>query len=165
MSCAASGPRFSTFALHLIVTGDEATKSSRIEQEPGTGLPRLNRTGTKKTEASVGLLAQALGDLPLAMEQAAACIERTRMDFTGYLKRFETHWAELLSDVRTSGDYPDSVEMTWEISFRQLQEENATGAELLNLLAFLGPDSIPRHLLRTGAATLPEQIAPVVMNE
>jgi len=33
--------------LHFIITGDEATKSSRIEPEPGTGLPRLNRTGAK----------------------------------------------------------------------------------------------------------------------
>src|SRR5215217_3997598 len=40
----------------------------------------LNRTGQKKPDTAVGVLAQALGDLPLAMEQAAACIERTRMD-------------------------------------------------------------------------------------
>jgi tetratricopeptide (TPR) repeat protein len=125
----------------------------------------LNRTGQKKTDTSVGMLAQALGDLPLAMEQAAACIERTRIDFTAYLKRFETQWAELLGQVRTSGEYPDSVEMTWEISFRQLQEDDPAATNLLNLLAFLGPDSIPRHLLRTGAATLPEELSKVVMDD
>jgi hypothetical protein len=125
----------------------------------------LNRTGKKKTDTSVGMLAQALGDLPLAMEQAAACIERTRIDFTGYLKRFETHWAEMLSDVKTSGDYPDSVEMTWEISFRQLQEEAPQAVDLLNLLSFLGPDSIPRSLLRQGAMTLPEELATVMMDD
>ena len=118
----------------------------------------LHRTGASQTDTSVGMLAQALGDLPLAMEQAAACIERTRIDFGGYLKRFETHWAELLGEVKTAGDYPDSVEMTWEISFRQLQQEAPRAADLLNLLSFFGPDAIPHDLLRTGAAVLPEAL-------
>jgi tetratricopeptide (TPR) repeat protein len=125
----------------------------------------LARTGKKKTDTSVGMLAQALGDLPLAMEQAAACIERTRIDFTGYLKRFETHWAELLSEVKDSTDYPDSVEMTWEISFRQLQDESPSAAELLNLLSFLGPDAIPRTLLRAGADDLPATLSDIVAND
>src|SRR5439155_6062329 len=97
----------------------------------------LNRTGQKKTDTSVGMLAQALGDLPLAMEQAAACIERTRIDFTAYLKRFETQWAELLGQVRTSGAYPDSVEATWELSLRRLQAEDPAATDLPALVAFL----------------------------
>ena len=125
----------------------------------------LNRTGQSKPDTAVSLLAQALGDLPLAMEQAAACIERTRMDFNGYLKRFETHWTELLGQQKPGGEYPDSVEMTWEISFRQLQEDAPAAANLLNLLAFFGPDAIPLHLLRTGAAVLPEEMSHVVMDE
>ncbi len=124
----------------------------------------MSRTGQSKSDSAVGMLAQALGDLPLAMEQAAACIERTRMDFGGYLKRFETHWAELLGEVRDRGEYPDSVEMTWAISVRQLHEEAPSAANLLNLLAFLGPDAIPRHLLQTGAAMLPEGLPAIVMD-
>ena len=87
------------------------------------------------------------------------------MDFGGYLKRFETHWAELLGEVRANSEYPDSVEMTWDISFRQLQEEAPTRVNLLSLLAFLGPDAIPRYLLRTGAALLPEGLAAIVMDD
>src|SRR5439155_16070841 len=74
----------------------------------------LNRTGRSKNETAVGLLAQALGDLPLAMEQAAACMARTHADFSGYLKRFESHWAQLLGEARNSGAFPDSMQMTWE---------------------------------------------------
>jgi hypothetical protein len=33
--------------LHLIVTGDETTKISRMETDPATGMPRPNRTGAK----------------------------------------------------------------------------------------------------------------------
>jgi tetratricopeptide (TPR) repeat protein len=105
-----------------------------------------------------------LGDLPLALEQAAAVIEQSRISFAEYLARFETHWAELLGQVRPTGDYPDSVEMTWDISFRQLQEEAPHAAEVLNLLSFLAPDAIPRNLLTDGAATLPESVANVVMD-
>lgn len=157
---------------HVIITSRNPNWDSIARPFPLRPMKRvdsvqflLNRTGQKKPDTAVGVLAQALGDLPLAMEQAAACIERTRIDFNGYLKRFETHWAELLGQVRTSGEYPDSVEMTWEISFRQLQEEAPNSANLLDLLSFLGPDAIPRHLLRTGAATLPEDLAKVVMDD
>ena len=125
----------------------------------------LHRSGMTKPDTAVGMLAQALGDLPLAMEQAAACIERTRMDFAGYLKRFETHWAELLGEVRASAEYPDSVEMTWQINFRQLQEEAPEAADLLNLVSFLGPDAIPRSLLQAGAPVLPETMALVVVDD
>jgi tetratricopeptide (TPR) repeat protein len=126
----------------------------------------LHRSGINKPDTAVGMLAQALGDLPLAMEQAAACIERTRTDFGSYLKRFETQWAELLGEVRnSSAEYPDSVEMTWEISFRQLQDESPEAADLLNLLSFLGPDAIPRTLLQDGAMVLPESLALVVVDD
>jgi hypothetical protein len=123
----------------------------------------MHRTGMKKPDTSVGMLAQALGDLPLAMEQAAACIERTRIDFTGYLKRFETHWAELLKSVRPGGDYPDSVAMTWELSFRQVQEEAPAAADLdaqLGVLAGLEDEyrgEIAAHLEAAEGGVPPDQ--------
>jgi tetratricopeptide (TPR) repeat protein len=157
---------------HVIITSRNPNWESIARPYPLKPMKRvdsvqflMHRTGMRKPDTSVGMLAQALGDLPLAMEQAAACIERTRIDFTGYLKRFETHWAELLGEVKTSGDYPDSVEMTWEISFRQLQEESPQSANLLNLLSFLGPDAIPRSLIKAGAMTLPEKLANIVMDD
>jgi hypothetical protein len=33
--------------LHVILTGDEATKASKIEHDPGTGVPQPNRAGAK----------------------------------------------------------------------------------------------------------------------
>jgi hypothetical protein len=33
--------------LHVVITGDDVTKASKIEHDPDTGLPRFNRTGAK----------------------------------------------------------------------------------------------------------------------
>ncbi len=123
----------------------------------------LSRTGRQGRGDSATRLAMALGDLPLALEQAAACIEQTGISFNDYLSRFETHWAELLKDVKYAGDYPDSVAMTWELSFRQVQEDMPAAADLLSLCAFLHPDDISRALLREGAPRLPDDLARTIL--
>jgi len=124
----------------------------------------LSRTGRQGRGDSATRLAMALGDLPLALEQAAACIEQTGISFNDYLKRFETHWAELLKEVKYAGDYPDSVAMTWELSFRQVQEDMPAAADLLSLCSFLHPDDISRALLREGAPRLPEELARTILD-
>ena len=81
------------------------------------------RTGRSDASEIAQKLAQALGDLPLALEQAAAVIEQSHITFEEYLARFETHWAELLKQGRKpTDDYPGSITMAWELSFRQLEE-------------------------------------------
>jgi len=104
-------------------------------------------------------LADALGDLPLALEQAGAYIEASGSSFSEYLKLLSDYRVELLSRRSISTDYPDTVATTWEISFRQVKEESPAGAELLNLCAFLAPDDIPKELLRAGTEHLPKSLA------
>jgi tetratricopeptide (TPR) repeat protein len=117
------------------------------------------RTGRIDPEASVRKLAQALTDLPLALEQAAALIHESRISFAEYLYRFESHWAELLLERKPGGDYPDAVAMSWELSFRQIETENPSAIRLLNLLAFLSPDGISSSALTTGLQHLPDDLA------
>ncbi|HEV2296409.1 MAG TPA: FxSxx-COOH system tetratricopeptide repeat protein [Tepidisphaeraceae bacterium] len=124
----------------------------------------LSRTGRQGRGDDATRLAMALGDLPLALEQAAACVEQTGISFNDYLKRFETHWAELLKEVKYAGDYPDSVAMTWELSFRQVQEDMPAAADLLSLCSFLHPDEISRSLLREGAPRLPDSLARTILD-
>jgi tetratricopeptide (TPR) repeat protein len=120
------------------------------------------RTGRMESDQSARKLAQALGDLPLALEQAGALIAHTRMAFGEYLRRFEAHWAELLQLKLPGGDYPDSVAMTWELSLRQIAEDNPTAIRLMNLLAFLSPDGIPRGLLARSLIHLPQDLSMTV---
>src|SRR3954468_15074054 len=117
------------------------------------------RTGLSNRDGSAGKLAQALGDLPLALEQAAATIEQTRINFSDYLTRYEGHWAELLRSGRTPGDYPDTIAMTWELAFREVSRDMPVAAALLNLCSFLAPMDIPRSLLNETAASLPRPLS------
>lgn len=120
------------------------------------------RTGRLETDTAARKLAQALGDLPLALEQAAALIQRARISFTEYLRLFEAHWGELLAQKRPGGDYPDSVAMAWELSFRRVEAENPSAIKLMNLLAFLSPDGIPRSMLIHGIQHLPNDLSMTV---
>ena len=120
------------------------------------------RTGLGNADGSAGKLAQALGDLPLALEQAAATIEQGRLTFADYLTRYEGHWAELLRSGRTPGDYPDTVAMTWELAFREVSQEAPVAAALLNLCAFLSPVDVPRSFLTKAAGALPRPLSTTV---
>ncbi len=130
----------------------------------------LHRTDRKESPEIADKLAAALGDLPLALDQAAALIEQTRISFSDYLKRFETHWAELLRSGKPSADYPMSVTMSWEMSFKQVEEQSPHAAEILAICAHLSPEGIPRRLLRQIAQYAPPGVGfilgdPVACNE
>ncbi|WP_201800546.1 FxSxx-COOH system tetratricopeptide repeat protein [Myxococcus xanthus] len=120
----------------------------------------LRRTGQTDT-AGARALAGALGDLPLALAQAAAYMEQTQKPLADYLSLFERHRQRLLSRPGPPSDYPHTVEATWELSFEQVQSQSPAGAALLSLCAFMAPSPIPSKLLVEGAALLPEQLSAV----
>jgi len=58
-------------------------------------------------------------------------------------------------------DYRDTVATTWNIAFDEVMRSSSSGADLLNLCAFLAPDDIPVELLNSGVQYLPESLAAV----
>jgi len=119
------------------------------------------RTGGTEEEAA-GSLAEAVGYLPLALEQACAHMEETGTDATHYLDLFHQRRRELLARGSGSSEYPDTVATTWELSFEKVARSCPAGAELLSSLAFLAPESIPLDLLRG----LPDALAdPIVLDD
>jgi hypothetical protein len=123
----------------------------------------LQRT-PQAQKAVANPLADALGDLPLALAQAAAYIEATGITLTAYLDRFTTTTIrqELLRRGMAAPDYPDTVATTWELAFQAVQETSPAGVDLLHLCAFLAPDDIPRDLLCDGRQHLLEPLAAAV---
>ena len=121
------------------------------------------RTGQADDEAT-DKLAAALGDLPLALEQAGSYIEATGGSLSKYLNLFLAHQEKLLSDYGPSTDYRDTVATTWKLSFQQAGEGSPAAADLLNLCAFLAPDDIPRELLSEWSEHLPEPLAEAVVD-
>ena len=119
----------------------------------------LNRRLNKRSvEPAAVTLAQALGDHPLALDQAASTIARRRISFADYLRQFEDHWAELLRSGRTLGEYPDTVAMTWELAFREVEEDASEAVTLLKVCSFFAAAGIPRSFLSAAAAYAPEPL-------
>ncbi len=94
----------------------------------------LRRTGYSDA-GRAGKLAEALGDLPLALEQAGAYIEETAISFDDYLSLFSEEKAKLLARGKPAS-YPDSVATTWDISFQEAQRVIPESGDLLRWLAF-----------------------------
>lgn len=120
------------------------------------------RTGIDGQDEQAQMLAAALGDLPLALEQAGACIEQTNLTFADYLERYQTHREQLLRLSQPVSDYPDTVATTWEIAFDKIKGASRTAGDLLNLCAFLSPDEIRRDMLTSGSHIIPYPLAATV---
>ena len=118
----------------------------------------MDRTGDADSEAA-GDLAHELGCLPLALEQAAAYIERIGGGCAGYLARYRRQGLKLLEKAELSTDYPKTVATTWQLSFAAVQAEEPDSAELLKAAAFLVPDSIPIEIFTLGGPKLGELLA------
>ena len=104
------------------------------------------RTGDREPDGPARL-AEELGRLPLAMEQAAAYIEQTGMSIAEYLRLFQKSCDDLLLRAPPH-DHPAAVGTTWRLAFEQLGTTAPRAAELLNVLAFLSPDGIQLSLIR-----------------
>ncbi len=94
-------------------------------------------------------LSEKLGDLPLALEQAAAWQAETGMPVAEYLQLLDERMEQLL-DVTSLGNYPTSVAATWRIAFDRLIGESPTSLELLELCAFFGAEPIANQLMPMG---------------
>jgi tetratricopeptide (TPR) repeat protein len=103
-------------------------------------------------------LAKALGDLPLALEQAAAYLEETATSPREYLELLGTHAGELFTLGRPATT-AQTIATTWAVSLHQLRQHAPAAVDLLVLCAFLAADDIPRPLAAEHATQLPERLA------
>jgi Tetratricopeptide repeat len=113
----------------------------------------VSRTGDPDDQAASGL-AEELGGLPLALEQASAYIQATGGSLAGYLASFRHRRDHLLARGEATG-YGKTVATTWSLAFGQLEGSAPAAAGLLRLLACYAPEAIPLILLlqpRTGLA-------------
>ncbi|MEV4133202.1 FxSxx-COOH system tetratricopeptide repeat protein [Dactylosporangium sp. NPDC049742] len=107
------------------------------------------RTRNSIGTADADRLADRLGDLPLALEQAAAWHLLTKMPISQYIDLLERHQKELLSEGKPAG-YPASVVAFVTLATERLRTDSPATAQLLELFAFLGGEPVPVSLLRFG---------------
>jgi len=119
----------------------------------------VNRTGDPDERAATEL-AEGLGGLPLALEQAAAYIQATGTTLAGYLAVFQDRRAELLARGETPG-HPADMAATLGLALSRLAAEAPAAAGLARLLACLAPEPVPLNLLLADAKVAGE-LAPDV---
>jgi tetratricopeptide (TPR) repeat protein len=106
-------------------------------------------------------LANSLGDLPLALEQAGAMLAETGMPVDEYLRLLEEHVTDVMAEGK-SPDYPRSMTAAWALSVAALERQLPAARRLLRLCAFFGPDAIPRDVFRLGAKAASPEVAEAV---
>ena len=125
----------------------------------------VSRTGDPDRQAGRDL-ADLLGCLPLALEQAAAYLQAIGVSLARYLALFRQRRAGLLARGELTG-YSKTVASTWALAFERLQQTEPGAVGLLRLLAFCAPETVPLRLLlhpRPGRLRrLGDQVAPVLM--
>ncbi|MFO0578401.1 MAG: FxSxx-COOH system tetratricopeptide repeat protein [Polyangia bacterium] len=124
-------------------------------------------TRTARAEAGAGEraaaeeLAQELGCLPLALEQAAAYVVAKVVSLADYLISYRKHRLRLLNrSLPLMGDYPATVATTWHLNFEEVKRSSPAVA-LLRFASFLAPDAIPIELILEGAAQVDPKLARV----
>ncbi|MCO5988909.1 FxSxx-COOH system tetratricopeptide repeat protein [Actinoallomurus spadix] len=100
-------------------------------------------------DKTAGELASALGDLPLAIEQAAVWLAETGMPVGEYLELFSEKASELMAQGAPP-DYPVPVAAAWNVSLERLHETDPAALQLLRVCAFFAPEPISRRLLSGG---------------
>ena len=91
-------------------------------------------------------VADALGHLPLAVEQASAWLEQTGMPARVYVEQLTTQSTRILA-LNQPPDYPMPVVATWNLSFDRLKQRSPAAVRLLQLCAFFSPGPISMDLL------------------
>ena len=118
----------------------------------------LQRRLPSLTAADADRLAAELGDLPLAIAQAAGFMADTGTAAGQYLGLLQTRAGQLL-DRGAPGSYPRSLAAATALIADRLADHDPAAAELASLCAFLAPEPIPEDLFTGAADLLPGKLA------
>ncbi|MFF3786085.1 tetratricopeptide repeat protein, partial [Streptomyces sp. NPDC001933] len=101
------------------------------------------RTSTPEQREEAEALAEELGYLPLALEQAGAYLHQTGKEIAAYRRALP----RMLSKHSEGTDPERTVARVWNQSLKAIRERDPLAVTLLNAAAWLAPDNIPRTLL------------------
>lgn len=106
----------------------------------------LHKRLTDNDDTAAATLAETLGGLPLALEQAAAYCNARHKSCAEYLDLFTTCRLELWNREKHPDNYPDTVATTWTLAFQEI-EHVPCATDILNLCSLVAPDAIPQTLI------------------
>jgi hypothetical protein len=113
---------------------------------------------TDLDESDADRLADQLGDLPLAIAQAAGFMAETGMLATQYLDLLRTRAGQLLAQSAPES-YPQSLAAGTQLIAGRLDRRDPAAAQLASLCAFLAPEPIPEDLFTDASGELAARVA------
>jgi hypothetical protein len=118
----------------------------------------LRRKLNGLTQDDAYQVAEATGDLPLAVAQAAGYMVRTGMLAADYLSLLRNRAAEILAEGRPAS-YPRSLAAVIDLALEKLREEDPAASYVAAICAFLAPDPVPAAWLSKAAQKLPAPLS------
>ncbi|MFI5938122.1 tetratricopeptide repeat protein [Actinoplanes sp. NPDC051494] len=120
----------------------------------------LSRLTARAAEAKAAdRLADELGDLPLALEQAAAYIsQHDGMNFDQYRALLCGQFHRVAGNTGHGGKVDRSIAAVWTVTMAAIARTSPLGVRVIDVLAWLSPDGLPDDVL----APLAEDPADVV---
>ncbi|WP_066361720.1 FxSxx-COOH system tetratricopeptide repeat protein [Herbidospora mongoliensis] len=153
---------------HALITTRNAAWARRVQSLAVDVFSRdesiaflLGRVRREMPAEKVSVLAEKLGDLPLALEQAGALMYETAMDLDEYSQLLDAQTTDLMH-LGKADDYPQSMAAAWQLSVHQLRRRLPEAIEVLRCCAFFGPEPIPRDVFRRGTEADTPRIAAIL---
>jgi TIR domain/Tetratricopeptide repeat/NB-ARC domain len=149
---------------HVLITSRErnwAEVAAQVEIDVLARAESVAMLGSRVAgldEADADRLAVQLGDLPLALAQAAGYMAATGMPAARYLGLLQTGAGQLL-DQAIPRSYPRSLAAATQLIADRLAQRDPPAAELADLCAFLAPEPIPEGLFTAAVSELPDALA------
>ena len=150
---------------HVLVTSRSAGWSEVAVLVPVGVLPRgesvelLRKRVPGLAEADAVLLAAALGDLPLAIAQAAVYLAETRMRPADYVVLLKDRATELLGEGKPLTYRAGTLTAVTTLAYDRLRLADEDAADLAAICAFLPPGRIPVTWFTTATQRLPDGLA------
>jgi tetratricopeptide (TPR) repeat protein len=128
----------------------------------------IERTGRECEREGALHLSNALGGLPLALEQAAAYCERLNISLADYRARFAAAPAKYLDDSRDApSEYHDglTVAKTFALGIEEAGKLHSAAEPLIVHVALLAPEPIPLFLFSEARDKFGEELACAVADD
>ncbi|MFI6744377.1 tetratricopeptide repeat protein [Nonomuraea sp. NPDC050451] len=139
--------RLGAQVLRLDVLGEQ--EAVDLVTRIATGLHPSSGAGAEAPEGLEGELelVRELGCLPLAIEQAGGYLHQAQLTPRTYLELLRQRPAEMYDRAARGLDAERTIARIWRITLDALADATPLAGDLLRILAWWAPDTIPRTLL------------------
>ncbi|MFD4561632.1 tetratricopeptide repeat protein, partial [Streptomyces sp. NPDC058469] len=117
-----------------------------LDQEASLALLAGLIGGSDEEEDEARALAEELGHLPLALEQAGAFIAQREVPIAAYRAMLEQYPERATAAAPGGFDPARTVARIWRITLDVLEEQDPRAVEILRIAAWYAPTGIPRSL-------------------